>query len=179
MNFYTGIFMLFLTICTICYAQNQCDPTMCDNVCESWGLEGTCDGTDRCDCSLGEPCSALVNTTCDLLCKTVELDGECDDDGNCICKAELEVCLPTECEEQCQEDPRTEECEAAGGFVTPIWCLEYGPIKTCGCLCTLLDTKGQFLNTNSGPKNKLNYFVPGKMKQPKQSPRARLTNNNL
>lgn len=174
MNSHTGIFVLILGIIMICNAQSECDQAMCNNVCNTFGLNGTCNGANRCDCFQGEKCSEMVNVTCDLFCNVYKLDGECDDNGNCICKAELEVCLPFECQEQCEEDPRAEECAALGGIVTAIWCLEYGPITTCGCLCEILKTNMRLLQSES--KNKLNYFVPVKTKKSKLISRARLIN---
>lgn len=129
-----GIFVCIIAFVAILEALD-CDPQMCSNVCGAFGLNGTCKATE-CDCSYDKKCSMMVDTICDVACDKLHLKGECDDDGYCICKAELEPCAISECYEQCLDDPRALECESAGGVVTPIACVEYGPLRTCGCLCT-------------------------------------------
>lgn len=133
-----GVFVLSVVVAMIVIVDAlDCDEEMCNAVCsDTGGMNGTCK-EDSCDCSYGKKCSEMVNLVCNLACGRLRLKGECDEAGWCICKAELELCLPTECYEQCLADPRAAQCEAEFGFVTPVSCLEYGPIKTCGCLCTL------------------------------------------
>lgn len=156
-----GIFILILAIITIHRAQSECNPQMCNNVCTGIGLDGgVCNGNE-CDCKYGEKCSKLIELSCDYLCDKLELKGECDKNDSCICKAELEICLPFKCQEQCEEDPRAAECHSIGGVVTAIGCIKYGPIKTCGCLCTYLEANGRLVTDR---ENKFNYFVQAKEK---------------
>lgn len=165
---HTGLVLLnFLAIITIVKMQIECDSTMCTNVCEKeTSGDGTCNG-NSCDCSYGKNCSAMVEVTCGIACKGLDLDGECDENGQCICKAELEPCPLWDCEEQCLEDPRAVECELMFGVVTPVACLEYGPIRTCGCLCTYLVTNRR---SNSVHKKTFNYYPPvAKIILPKNS----------
>lgn len=143
--------MLIFSIIEMHKAQSTCDQTMCEHVCEGFNMHGTCKGNE-CDCSKNEKCVALIEKTCEYLCNKLELKGVCDANGYCICKAELEICYPWKCQEQCLEDPRAMACEAAGGVVTAIGCLKYGPVRTCLCQCTLME--------NNSRLNKFNYFLP-------------------
>lgn len=132
-----GIFVLIFAIIGIHKVQSQCDPTLCDNVCQKKGMPaGNCNG-NSCDCSYGKKCSAMVKLTCDLACKREGLVGVCLQNDFCFCRVRIMPCLPWKCTQQCQADPRAKECEAAGGFVTAIGCMEYGNERTCVCLCTL------------------------------------------
>lgn len=152
---YTVIFVLIFGIIAI-QVQSECDETMCSNVCNVCHLPGgTCIG-NACDCFYGKNCTEMVDMICDVACDKLELKGECDEDGHCICKAELEPCPPWDCEEQCLEDPRAAECEAMWGIVTPIACLKYGPVRTCGCLCTYPEDNSPL--RTSVRKNKFNYW---------------------
>lgn len=127
---------MIFAIIAIHRVQSQCDPTMCTNVCQNKGLPtGNCNG-NSCDCSYGKKCSEMVKLTCKLACKEIGLDGTCLQNDLCFCRAQLKVCLPSKCTQQCLADPRAKECQAAGGFVTAIACLQYGDVQTCGCLCT-------------------------------------------
>lgn len=137
------IFMLIFAIIAIHKAQSECDPTMCTNDCQNKGMSaGNCNG-DSCDCSFGKKCSEMVKLTCKIACKEKDLVGMCLQNDLCFCRASIKLCAPTECTQQCLDDPRAKECQAAGGFVTPIACAKYGDVKTCGCLCTLPLTNSQ------------------------------------
>lgn len=162
---HTGLFLIILAIIAIAKAQTDCDATMCSNVCkkETSG-DGTCNG-NSCDCSYGKKCSALVDVTCGIACKVFKMDGECDENDQCICKAELEPCPVWDCEEQCLEDPRAWECELAFGVVTPVACLEYGPIRTCGCLCTYLLANSRLAKIGENHNSTFNYFLPSVAKK--------------
>lgn len=133
-NFF-GRFVCIVAVVAILEAL-ECNQEICSNACGVWNLNGTCKGNE-CYCSYGKKCSAMIETICEVACDQLDLSGECNDDGYCVCKAELEPCEIFECEEQCLADPRAIECEALGGVVTPTACIEYGPIRTCLCLCTL------------------------------------------
>ena len=141
------IFMLAIAIITIHNVKSECDSTMCTNVCRNKGFPaGNCNG-NACDCSYGKKCSAMVKLTCKLACKRFDLNGVSLQDF-CFCRASIKFCFPMECLQQCLDDPRAKECQAAGGIVTPVACLKYGDVRTCGCLCTLPGDKSQ-LNSNS------------------------------
>lgn len=128
------IVLLIFAIFSACKAQTECNQEMCDNMCKGWNMAGgNCNGNE-CDCSYGKNCSAMVDLVCDKACEVLKLKGECEND-QCICEAELKGCWPWECEEQCEDDIRAKECEASWGIVIPIWCVEYGPARGCGCLC--------------------------------------------
>lgn len=126
---YLQIIVLIFAIFEIQTAQSRCDSEVCDNVCHNWSMNGTCVGDD-CRCSTDKPCLDFV---CDKVCDVLDLhlEGECDDNGMCTCKPKLDPCAPTECQEQCEEDPRAKYCI----FVVADFCLWYGPIRTCGCIC--------------------------------------------
>lgn len=158
---FIGIFVFIFAIIKIQNAL-QCDQTMCSNICQSaFHMNGTCKGNE-CDCSDGEKCSVMVEKTCEYVCDKLKLKGECDENGYCICKAELEFCAPWDCEEQCLEDPRAKECELAGGVVTPIACMKYAWIKTCGCLCTRPAGNNRSYSVD---KNPFNHFLSVKAKE--------------
>ncbi|KAJ6642805.1 hypothetical protein Bhyg_07759 [Pseudolycoriella hygida] len=123
--------VLIFAIIEILQAQNHCDDTMCNDVCGEAGMNGTCKANNECDCHYDKKCSMLIDKTCDLICKEMKFNGECDENGYCVCKAELEVCDPEDCQEPCEEDPRANECI----FVIPDFCMEYGPVKACSCIC--------------------------------------------
>lgn len=137
-----SIVLFILLIGTIMLkAQSGCDSEMCNNICNGFGMNGVCDG-NYCDCSGGKDgkkCSELIDMTCNYLCEKLDLGlkGECDDNGYCVCKVKIEPCFPWECEKQCLEDPRAEECMAEGGIVYPVGCFDYGKIQTCFCVCEL------------------------------------------
>lgn len=156
MFLYTVFLLIFATI-PIFEAQIVCDPDMCNTVCQNRHMgSGTCHG-GSCDCSSGKKCSELLDITCDAFCQLYKLKGECDAD-HCVCKAELELCKVdgwAECEESCEEDPRGKACVASGGIVSVIACLEYGPITTCGCLCTRFGTERRLTSVG---KSKFNHF---------------------
>lgn len=148
-----SIFVLFLAI-TIHEAQSQCNGEMCNVICtELDSGPGFCDGNE-CDCSTSKKCSEWA---CDKICDQIKLQGKCDDNGMCTCTAKLVPCMAWDCVKQCLEDPRTAQCEAQGGFVTPIACMKYGWIRTCGCLCTLPGTSSRVITVH---ENKFNYFLP-------------------
>lgn len=147
---YTVIFTLLFAIVVISKA-SDCDPEMCNNVCQIVKFNGTCEGNE-CYCSFDKSCLDVVcDYVCEHLAEDWHLKGECDANDMCRCKAELEVCSVWDCEAQCMADPRGEECIAEGGILTPDFCLDYGPIRTCGCLCTIL--------------NKVKHFLPVKAKK--------------
>lgn len=163
---YIITFTLIFAIIVTSNAQNQCNSEVCNNICQAGGLNGTCQGND-CDCSFNKSCLDVV---CDFVCDQLDLglEGECDDNNFCICKAKLEVCPTWDCEEQCLEDIRAEECIAEGGVVTPDWCLDYAKIQTCGCLCTILNEVKHFLPVKAKKSfyryNTMNLpFYTGKM----------------
>lgn len=156
------IFVLIFTFAVIHKAQSDCDPQMCNNVCEP--MSGICNG-NSCDCSTNKKCSEMKELTCDVFCKQFKLEGECDDDG-CICKAELGFCTPIlgDCEESCREDPRARECL----WVNAIACVEYGPIETCVCECIVWSPAGTISqNSQSDEKrnseSKINQFIQWKV----------------
>lgn len=123
------IFTLIFAIIAINKVQSGCDSEMCNEVCHAWSLNGTCVG-DECDCSTNKEC---IDLACDKVCDLFDLhlEGECNDYNQCICKPKLEPCAPPECQLQCEEDPRVSSCMA----VLADFCLWYGPIRTCGCIC--------------------------------------------
>lgn len=118
-----------IVIIAIDKVQSRCDSEVCNEVCHEWTLNGTCVG-DECDCSTDTKC---IDLACDKACDLFDLhlEGECNDYGYCTCKPKLEPCLPTECQTQCEEDPRALECL----YVVADFCLWYGPVRTCGCIC--------------------------------------------
>lgn len=128
----TTIFVLIFAMIHILNAQNSCDQTLCNDVCEEQNMSGECNGNNECDCSDGKKCSEMETVTCWAACKATKLNlnGECRDD-QCICKAELEICPPWECQENCMDDPRAKDC----WFVTADFCTKYGPVTTCVCTC--------------------------------------------
>lgn len=129
------ILLLVFAIIPIYSAQLVCDSTMCNNVCILTSrTNGTCVGT-TCQCNPNKKCSDLGDLKCDVFCKVFQLTGECKND-QCLCKAELELCKISDCTQQCREDPRGQACIAKGCILTPTLCLEYGPVRTCNCLCT-------------------------------------------
>lgn len=132
--FFAGIFLLFCATIPIYKAEIDCDAATCDNSCKRFGLENGVCRNNTCSCSTDKQCSKLSNVTCDVTCMLLNSNGECVDD-KCVCKQENKLCLPTECREQCQEDPRFILCVLAGGAMIPNFCMEYGPLQTCGCTC--------------------------------------------
>lgn len=130
---FTIISMLAFAIIGILKADIVCDEGMCEDTCKTWDLNGRCVG-NGCKCSNGKKCSELIGVTCGYLCGklNLHLDGECDENGICVCKAKLKPCDSLfECVKQCADDPRTRDCI----MVTPVFCMWYGPIHACGCLC--------------------------------------------
>ena len=147
----SGIYVLIIAFAIINGVQSVCDSEMCNNVCNGFNMNGTCNGNE-CDCYSGKNCSELI---CDAACKVFKLDGECDDNDQCICKAELEPCEPFECQGQCLEDPRARECI----IVIPVACLDYGPVRTCVCECYVWQNRPNN-RFNIVHKKKTNHFVP-------------------
>ncbi|XP_016840260.1 uncharacterized protein LOC107980967 [Nasonia vitripennis] len=139
---FTCILILMYAIVANINAQNNCNQSTCEQFCGIMKLNGTC-RQNECDCILGK-CNVIFEKTCEYICKKVELKGECNKDGYCICKAELELCYPSDCEQQCMEDVRAKQCMAQGGFVVPGFCMKYGPIKMCTCICNLPGKKNKF-----------------------------------
>lgn len=163
----TGLFLLILAIIAIAKAQTDCDATMCSNVCKKEARgDGTCNG-NSCDCLYSKKCSELWYMSCELACKGFNMDGGCNENDQCICKAELNPCPAWHCMEQCVQDPRAWECEfteASIGAVQPVACLEYGPIQTCGCLCTYLVANSNQTLVKGGHHNStFNYFLPSQV----------------
>lgn len=150
---YIGIFILICAMISIAKAQSWCDPSMCNKICSASNMNGKCKGNE-CDCSSGKSCSTKNQIECEIFCHIYKLKGECDE-NQCICKAELKPCLPIKCTEQCIRDAPP-ECRFC--IVTPLVCMEYGPIQTCGCLCTC-----PWANTNR-QFNEINNFLPIKNK---------------
>lgn len=159
------ISMLVFAIFGVLKVESECDEGMCNDACQSKNLNGKCNGNDECDCSNGEKCSDMVEIACGYFCDKLELDGECDENGFCVCKAELKPCFPTECEEQCLDDPRAKECV----LVVPFSCMKYGPFQACVCICyqsqlTSVHKKGfYYFGSIAGQKSSQydNHFLAG------------------
>lgn len=125
---FTEIILLIFALFAACKAE-LCNQELCDNACKGWDMTGgNCNGNE-CDCFFGKKCSEMVDFVCDKACEVFKLKGKCEND-QCICEAELKPCWPWENEKQCAEDPRCTGC-----VVTPMWCVKYGPVQGCGCLC--------------------------------------------
>lgn len=142
---YTGIFVLIFVIIAVHKVQSEwssgdCNSDVCSDVCKTWSLDGTC-VENECRCSTDKKC---IDFVCDKVCDVFDLnlEGECDENGLCICKPKLEICSPLECEEPCIAN-------APPGciFVYPDFCLDYGPIRTCSCICVTWFNKFKY----SGP----------------------------
>ncbi len=154
------IFVLGFVMIHSLYAHNSCNQTLCSNVCEEQNMSGRCNGNNECDCSYGKNCSAMETVTCWAACEATKLNlkGECCDD-QCICKAELKVCPPWKCQEQCNNDPRAKDCL----YVTADFCMEYGPIRTCVCTRYVLgeerkDGVNEFNHFQSANATQIDYY---------------------
>lgn len=161
-SFSAEIFVLFFGMICIPRAES-CEPTLCNIACNGLkpGMKGTCDGNNECDCSYSKDCSVLVASTCEVICGVLNLTGGYNENGHCICKAELEICELGDCKESCLKDIRARKRETDFGWVTTIWCMEYGSLKTCGCLCSLPWMKSRsdkpklLVRRVSAPRNQL------------------------
>lgn len=124
------IFVLLFTIFVIHKVQSEgCDSDVCDDLCKKWTMDsGTCVGNE-CRCKTGKICDFACDKFCDSF--DLGLEGECDENGMCICKPKLEPCSAIECQVSCETDPRAIGCLR----VEAVGCLDYGPVRTCECLC--------------------------------------------
>lgn len=54
-------------------------------------------------------------------------------------------CPPSECQRQCEEDPRAKNCV----LVVADFCIRYGPNRQCGCICYhwFAQLNGYFMQT--------------------------------
>lgn len=129
------IFVLIFALMGVLQAQN-CNLGICENVCAPHNMDGICEG-DECYCFDFKRCAEMNETTCDRVCDELDLVAECDGNDFCMCKAAIHPCPAIECEEQCQKDPKTQECKNIGGFVRATACSRYGPAQTCVCPCNL------------------------------------------
>lgn len=163
---YSGIFVLIFAIISIHKVQSECssegcNSDVCNDVCEHFSMNGTCVGGECC-CSTAKKC---IDYACDKACSLLKLKGECDDNDQCICKPELDPCSAAECEGPCIED-------APPGclIVLPDFCLDYGPIRTCSCIC--ITWFNQFIHFGPAKANMLAFksvyskkYIPKKMSE--------------
>lgn len=148
---YTRLFVLIFAIIAIHKVQSElnfgsgdCNSETCNDVCNNFSMDGTC-VRNECRCSTNKKC---IDVACDAVCSVVDLDGECDENDLCICKAELELCWPTECLEGCIEH-QPPGCL----WVYADFCMKYGPIQTCHCVC--VTWFNQFIHFGQGKAKRL------------------------